>query len=37
VDDGTLQSIRTLIRLELAGILFIILCAALMAKGIGYG
>jgi putative membrane protein len=32
---GRLQSIRRIIHLELAGIVLIILCAALMAKGVG--
>jgi len=30
------RSIRTIIHLELAGVVFIILCATLMAKGVGY-
>jgi putative membrane protein len=36
VSDRTLGPLRTLIGLELAGVVLIILCAALMAKGIGY-
>ena len=36
VSDGALAQLRTVIGLELAGIVLIILCAALMAKGIGY-
>jgi len=35
VDAARLRSIRMLIHLELAGIVLILLCAALMAKGIG--
>jgi putative membrane protein len=36
VSDRALVQLRTVIGLELAGIVLIILCAALMAKGIGY-
>src|SRR5262245_8364966 len=35
VEPGRLRSIRTVIHLELMGIVLILLCAALMAKGIG--
>jgi len=31
-----MKSIRTMIHLELAGVVLIILCAALMAKGVGH-
>ena len=36
VDAGTLRAIRAVIHLELAGVVLLILCAALMARGIGY-
>jgi putative membrane protein len=36
VSARKLESIRTIIHLEVAGVVFIILCAALMAKGVGY-
>lgn len=35
VDAGKIRLIRSVIHWELAGIVFLILCAALMAKGIG--
>ena len=35
VDAATLSRMRTLIHFELAGIVLLILCAALMARGIG--
>ena len=35
VDPGKLRKIRSIIHWELAGIVLLILCAALMAKGIG--
>ena len=31
-----IRSIRTIIHLELAGVVFILLCAVLMARGVGY-
>jgi putative membrane protein len=34
--DDRLRSVRLLIYVELVGVIAIILCAALMAKGIGY-
>lgn len=36
VDERKLRSIRSLIHWELAGVVLMILCAALMARGIGY-
>ncbi|MGH9960928.1 MAG: DUF2214 family protein [Pyrinomonadaceae bacterium] len=36
VDERKLRSIRSLIHWELAGVVLVILCAALMARGIGY-
>jgi putative membrane protein len=36
VTPGRLRSIRMVIHLELTGIVVIILCAALMARGVGY-
>ena len=36
VAPSKLQAIRAIIHWELAGIVLLILCAALMAKGIGY-
>lgn len=36
VPDGKIRMIRTLIHLELAAVVVLILCAALMAKGVGY-
>jgi putative membrane protein len=36
VSARKLESIRTIIHLEVAGVVSIILCAALMAKGVGY-
>jgi putative membrane protein len=36
VDAGTVRAIRMLIHLELAGIVLILLFAALMARGIGF-
>jgi putative membrane protein len=36
VAPGTLRSIRMAVHLELTGIVIIILCAALMARGVGY-
>ncbi len=36
VDSRTLRVIRTIVHLELAGVVFVILFAALMARGIGY-
>ena len=35
VDGATLNTIRTVLHIELAAVLLIILCAALMARGIG--
>ena len=35
VDAATLGRMRTIIHIELAGIVLLILCAALMARGIG--
>jgi putative membrane protein len=35
VETGRLRSVRSVIHLELVGIVLILLCAALMAKGIG--
>ena len=35
VDAATLRTIRTFVHIELAGIVLLILCAALMARGIG--
>jgi putative membrane protein len=37
VKDRALVPLRALIGLELAGVVLIILCAVLMARGIGYG
>ena len=36
VSDGELRMIRSMLHLELMGIVVLILCAALMAKGIGH-
>jgi putative membrane protein len=36
VTPGTLRSLRMIIHAELTGIVIIILCAALMARGVGY-
>src|SRR5262249_12031593 len=36
VTDEKMQKVRTIIRLELGGIVLIILCAVLMARGVGY-
>lgn len=36
VDQGTVRTIRTLIHLELIGIVLLLLFAALMARGVGY-
>jgi putative membrane protein len=36
VDARKLRSIRSVIHWELAAVVFLILCAALMAKGVGY-
>jgi putative membrane protein len=35
VDERKIHSIRSIIHLELAGLILVILCAALMARGIG--
>lgn len=35
VESATLNTIRTFLHIELAAVLLIILCAALMARGIG--
>ena len=35
-DAGKLRKLRSIIHLELAGIVLLILCAALMARGVGY-
>ena len=34
-DASTLATVRTLLHLELVGVVLILLCAALMARGIG--
>jgi putative membrane protein len=34
--EGKLRRLRSIIHLELAGIVLLILCAALMARGVGY-
>jgi putative membrane protein len=36
VTDRKMRTIRLIILWELAGVVLIILCAALMAKGVGY-
>ena len=36
VPEGKIRTIRSVIHWELAGVVLIILCAALMAKGVGY-
>lgn len=36
VDAAKLQTVRRIVHLELAGVVIIILCAVLMARGIGY-
>lgn len=36
VDSATLVTIRRIIHIELAALVIIILCAAMMAKGVGY-
>jgi putative membrane protein len=36
LDAGKLRKLRSIIHLELAGIVLLILCAALMARGVGY-
>jgi len=36
VSDGELRTIRSMLHLELMGVVVLILCAALMAKGIGH-
>lgn len=36
VPEGKIRTIRSLIHCELAGVVLIILCAALMAKGVGF-
>jgi len=36
VDAGTLRKLRMIVHLELAGIVLILLCAAAMARGVGY-
>jgi len=36
VDESKLRRIRAVIHCELAGVALLILCAALMARGIGY-
>lgn len=36
VDERKIRSMRAVIHLELAGLALIILCAALMARGVGY-
>jgi putative membrane protein len=36
VSEDKMHTIRVILRLEMAGVMLIILCAALMARGIGY-
>ena len=36
VSEGRLRSIRTILHVEMAGVVLILLCAALMARGIGH-
>jgi uncharacterized membrane protein len=36
VDPAKLRAIRTIIHWELAGLVVLVLCAAFMARGIGY-
>ena len=36
VTDRKMRAIRSIIHWELAGVVLIVLCAALMAKGVGY-
>jgi len=36
VEPGKLRAMRRIIHWELAGVVFVLLCAALMARGVGY-
>jgi putative membrane protein len=36
IEPATLRALRAIIHLELAGLVLLVLCAALMARGIGY-
>ena len=36
VDEGEVRRVRKLVHTELVGIFFILLCAAMMARGVGY-
>ena len=37
VSESKIRTIRSIIHYELVGVVFLLLCAALMAKGVGYG